>query len=245
MRVINVKKLIISTLIFLFSTFNTDLLADAQVPPPVVQESVFLQEAESVLLTAPNILTAQQAIVRTSYLAPGQAILLMQQQASHKEALVVATAYSDQPVAFTVLPGQPAETSLHKFLAPVLQPTSLFPKIFSAQTHPGTLLVMPDWRVEGAYLSAFTLGFLFYSCYFAFRGYRQLKGKEVHTHVWTASEAYDPFASSVVQCLAANLAQLEQLVFHTDQNELVDQVNGFLKEREGQSVALVLKELLL
>jgi len=233
MKVINVKKLIVSTLIFLFSSFYQPLLADT--PAAAITQAVAFD--------VPNIVTLQQNsfVVRSPTASSLLLHELYQMRALPNEPIFTQGPYTDLNAGF-VWANQKGQNSLEMALSSImstLQP-QFYPKIIQASGYLSTLFLLPPWKIGQGELNLLILGYLLFSSYLCFTGYQKRGGGEIHTY----PDNDLPLPSIIVQTLAANLAKIDKLVVHSTQAELMSSAKKFLELHRGKSVIQYLSELL-
>lgn len=243
MKRIDPKKLIVSTLIFLFSNFHQPLLSDTVAPQSQQEQAVLLQPQQKVTFDVPNIVIVNQKSV-TVRTVTASALSLHELYAlvpKISAPIFESGPYSDVKAGYVWYPEE-SQNAFALALAPSWQlfQASFYPKIISSPQFASSLLLLPSCKVGQGELPMLVLGFMLFSSYLAFRGYRELGKSEIHTLI--AKELSLP--TLVVQTLAANLAQIDKLFVHTAEKELFNQAKAFLEARRGQSVLKILSDLL-
>jgi hypothetical protein len=252
MKVINVKKLIISTLIFLFSSFNEPMLASE--PPQIVQESPTVKEAPGVDLTQPFIIglkghsdlkniCVQMASPQFALMQSLELLLFLGVMPT-----VVLGPYSNERGGYVVSPGteeirlekaignvitNPKEYGVHMQVA--LQKS--FPLLYTAPGYTGELILVPEWKNPAASMKSLFVEYTFLSFYAAFQGYKQQKGTHIHTRI-TGS-----FSHLALQCIAASLIPSLQFTVHVNDMAQLTPLQHLYAQHRNQSVGEVLQAL--
>lgn len=243
MKAIDPKKLIVSTLIFLFSSFHQPLLSDTVALQSQQAEVALTKAKQQVTFGVPNIITVNQnsVSVRTVTASPLLLNELYTLVPKSISPILVTGPYTDLQAGYVWYP-EKSQNSLALALLPSLQlfQAQFYPKIISSPQFASSLFLLPPWNVGEGEVQMLTLGFMLFSCYLAFCGYRERHGTEIHSMI--AKELSLP--TLVVQTLAANLAEIDKVFVHTAEKELFERAKAFLEARRGQSVLKILSDLL-
>lgn len=246
MKVINVKKLIISTLIFLFSSFNEPVLAS--------EPSQMVQEATGVDITQPFIIGlkghADLRNICAQMVSPQFALMQSLELRIFSGVMpkVVLGPYTDERGGYIVREGvqelrlekaigkvirSPKEYGVHAEVA--LQKS--FPLLYTAPGYVGELIVVPEWKNSEPRMMSLFVEYTFLSFYTAFQGFKQQKGMHIHTRIT------ESFSRLVLQCVAASLIPNLQLTVHVDDMAQIAPLQKFYSQHRDKSVREILLEL--
>lgn len=241
MRVINVKKLIVSTLLFLFTSYHQQILADSvdvTTVPSVLQESTFTATPPNVDLAAPRI-------------GPNFAIHTPQMDAANIQKLFNALPTFDHTTLQTDEGKYSDNQSVSVFLSgqddvPVGHVTPEFvPQVLSMKGHDGNFIILPQFTASSTKSQLIDLEILLLTFYLAFRAVKMLKRNEVHTALWQVGNQ-SPQVVGGLQYLAASLAAIDALTFHVNQDESREllAMQGELQAYKGKRVDEILEKLI-
>ena len=280
MRVLNPKKILVSTLILIFSSLSTPGIAQEtqNVPAQVVQESVSTQEATSIHMSIPRIVdlstpkTQETLLVRSvdSSVSLMQATLNLLFSYHKNYSNQVKGSYGEQVGAYVWSESPNVQqfsmkNSLQEFLihpenhnvSPQYLNALLGPKIISDSDSRHFLLLIGAWdfaKLDVAPYSMLLLSMMLTRAYADFQAYSLLATKhnkeaplEVHTCIWGSSSERNSTMSTVVQMLAASLAGIDKLLFHTNDMThsapIIAKAKDFLQPFQGKPALEILEGL--
>ncbi len=210
MKVIDAKKLIISTLIFLFSSFETPMLADTVPSAPPIEQTqiVFMKDSHySVQMAYPGVGLFES--LQDLVFVASMPLLLIGPYVDGKDGYIMSAATQD--------------THLEKTLVPVVKYPELFPTFYHAKGCDGVLIGVPHPADTSTHLNKICTLIAFYT---AFMG---CKPARVHTR--PLADAFATF----LQCIAASLAQKE-LVLHTAQDYSLKPLQELFATYAGKTI---------
>lgn len=112
------------------------------------------------------------------------------------------------------------------------------------------VLAMEPWTGSSidktAVKTMLTRSYSTFKAYTTMMDKRSIDNVEIHTGFWGADEGnVDPFTSTVIQMMAADMAGVDTLTFHNADADsgVIQQARSFLDAREGQNVSDILDDL--
>jgi len=254
MKIINVKKLIASTLIFLFASITTPALGDEPVtyiPMRSKIEHVVMHEMPEASL---GVLQIAKFNKNTHYFSEN-----VQAEIDYKSFLSLPITFYD-PAALlfeddayeissvgyawhgkSLDDTQKTLLSDPDFVVDLQQTGS---KIITTPDSESQLLLMSGWDFRGSLPSAYFLSVLFVGAYLCFRGCRVKNKKQktlaIHTKGWPVTM---PHVSRIIQLLAQHLAKIDTLIVPAKEKALWLYAQKLLQRAKGRSITDLLRTL--
>ncbi len=252
MKIINVKKLIVSTLIFLFASFTTPAIGDeplTYIPLPTKIEQQVVKT--DIRLGVPQIATIEKHMRYTAQPIRAEIDyndLLSKPFVPHESAsvsfadanfLVSSVAYAWQ--------GAKLDTTQKALLGDfdlALNLSQTGSKIVTTPTSDAKLLLMSGWDFRGSLPSFYFYSVLFIGAYLAFTGIKKLHTKKtpitLHTKGWPVTM---PHASRIIQILAMHEAKIDGLIVAKKEKSLWQFAENQVRRAKGATLKTLFRAL--